>query len=90
MARDFLSMAIEKIRVARTKESIGTQDGKVYARNKALQSAGMGVELVYKAMILGHPRLRPPCPPRRAARPHLGDGGRGRPSAVAVADEFVE
>ena len=56
MARDFPGMAIEEIRVARTEESIGTQDGNVYARNKALQSAGMGVELVYKALILGQGR----------------------------------
>ena len=56
MARDFLGMAIEEIRVARTEESIGTQDGNVYARNKALQSAGMGVELVYKALILAQGR----------------------------------
>ena len=56
MARDFLGMAIEEIRVARTEESIGTQDGNMYARNKALQSAGMGVELVYKALILAQGR----------------------------------
>ena len=56
MARDFLGMAIEEIRVARTEESIGTRDSNVYARNKALQSAGMGVELVYKALILGQGR----------------------------------
>lgn len=53
MARDFLGMAREEIRVALHEESIGTRDDNVYARNKALQSAGMGVELVYKALILG-------------------------------------
>ena len=49
-------MAIEEIRVARTEESIGTRDSNVYARNKALQSAGIGVELVYKALIRGQGR----------------------------------
>ena len=52
MARDFLGMAIEEIRVARTEESIGTQDGNVYARNKALQSAGMLLALA----VLGDER----------------------------------
>ncbi len=45
MARDFLGMAAEEIRVAHTEEAIGTQDDNLYARNKALQSAGMGIEL---------------------------------------------
>ena len=53
MARDFLGLAVEEIRVARMEDSVGTQEDNVYARNKALQSAGMGVELVYKALILG-------------------------------------
>ncbi len=52
MARDFLGMADEEIRVARAEEAIGTQHDNIYARNKALQSAGMGIELVYKALIL--------------------------------------
>ena len=53
MARDFLGLAVEEIRVARMEESVGTKEDNVYARNKALQSAGMAVELVYKALILG-------------------------------------
>ena len=53
MARDFLGLAFEEIRVAGIEESVGTQDDNMYARNKALQSAGMAVELVYKALILG-------------------------------------
>ena len=56
MTRDFLGMAIEEIRVARTEESIGTQDGNVSARNKVLQNTGVGVKLVYKAPILGESR----------------------------------
>ena len=39
MAGDFLGMATEEFRVARAEESIGTQDGNVYARNRALQKA---------------------------------------------------
>ena len=53
MARDFLGLAREEIRVALIEDSVGTQDDNVYARNKALQSAGMAVELAYKALILG-------------------------------------
>ena len=53
MARDFLGLAVEELRVALTEDSLGIQEDNVYARNKALQSAGMGVELVYKALILG-------------------------------------
>ena len=53
MARDFLGLALEEFRVAEMEDSVGTQEHNVYARNKALQSAGMGMELVYKALILG-------------------------------------
>lgn len=53
MARDFLGLALEELRVAEMEDSVGTQEQNVYARNKALQSAGMGMELVYKALILG-------------------------------------
>ena len=53
MARDFLGLAFEEIRVALIEDSVGTQNDNVYARNKALQSAGMAVELAYKALILG-------------------------------------
>ena len=53
VARDYLGLALEEFRVAEMEDSVGTQEHNVYARNKALQSAGMGVELVYKALILG-------------------------------------
>ena len=53
IARDYLGLAFEEMRVARTENFVGTQEDNVFARNKALQSAGMAVELVYKALILG-------------------------------------
>lgn len=53
MARDFLGLALEEVRVAEMENTVGKQEDNVCARNKALQSAGMGMELVYKALILG-------------------------------------
>ena len=53
IARDYLGLAFEEMRVALTEDLVGTQEDNVFARNKALQSAGMAVELVYKALILG-------------------------------------
>lgn len=53
MARDFLGLAQEEKRVAQYEETVGFRESNVYARNKALQSAGMAVELAYKALILG-------------------------------------
>ena len=52
MARDFLGLAVEEFRVAHMEETVGNTDDNIYARNKALQSAGIGIELVYKALIL--------------------------------------
>ena len=53
MARDFLGLAFEEMRVAVAEQSVGNKTGNTYARNKALQSAGMALELAYKALILG-------------------------------------
>ena len=83
-------MAIEEIRVARTEESIGPQDGNVYARNKALQSAGIGTSRTLRMDDLRFAIVNPPRKPGRIPRPagcpaSLSSGGQ-TPRTVPVSN----
>lgn len=65
IARDYLGLASEEMRVAMYEQSVGLKESNEYARNKALQSAGYAAELAYKALLLAQ-GTRPP-----------GDAGKG-------------
>lgn len=65
IARDYLGLVREEMRVARYEKTVGIKESNEYAWNKSLQSAGYGVELAYKALLLAQ-GTRPP-----------GDAGKG-------------
>lgn len=65
IARDYLGLAREEMRVAQYERTVGIEESNEYATSKALQSAGYAVELAYKALLLAQ-GTRPP-----------GDSGKG-------------
>ena len=52
IARDYLGLVREEMRVARYEQTVGIEESNEYAWNKALQSAGYAAELAYKALLL--------------------------------------
>ena len=52
IARDYLGLAREEMRVARYEKTVGVKESNEYAWNKGLQSAGYAAELAYKALLL--------------------------------------
>ena len=52
VAKDYLGVSKEEMRVAIIEEGIAHKEDNPYARNKALQSTGLAIELAYKALIL--------------------------------------
>ena len=67
IARDYLGLTREELRVAQYEQSVGLKENNEYARNKALQSAGSAVELSYKALLLAQ-GTRPPGDSRKGHR----------------------
>ena len=67
IARDYLGLAREEMRVAQYEQQVGLQESNEYARNKALQSAGYAVELAYKALLLAQ-GTKPPGDPGKGHR----------------------
>ena len=52
VAKDYLGVSREELRVAIFEDSIAENEDNPYARSKALQSTGIAIELAYKALIL--------------------------------------
>ena len=67
IARDYLGLAREEMRVAQYEQTVSVKESNEYARNKALQSAGYSAELAYKALLLAQ-GTRPPGDPGKGHR----------------------
>ena len=67
IARDYLGLAREEVRVAQYEQTVSVKESNEYARNKALQSAGYSAELAYKALLLAQ-GTRPPGDPGKGHR----------------------